>query len=70
MGEIREMMEEGVLCDECGGFVGAAKINANGGKVVGDEILEVPGRPLTCNDCKREARKQKYGKRKEQHAQR
>lgn len=70
MGEISEMIQDGILCDECGGFVGDEKIRANGGKVDGDNILEVPGRPLTCNDCKREARKQKYGKRKEQHAQR
>ncbi len=60
MGDISEMIQDGILCDDCGGFVGAAKINANGGLVNGDKILKAPGHPITCNDCKREIKHFKF----------
>ena len=44
MGEVADMMREGVLCQECGVFLGE------------DASYQAPGYPVTCNDCKREAR--------------
>ena len=56
-GEITEMMEEGLLCSECGAFVGVEKIALNGG-VVGPiipgkttEIIKSPDMYLKCEDC-------------------
>lgn len=43
MGEITEMILEGILCQECGGLM--------------DDVTEdspVPGYPRTCDDCKGE----------------
>ncbi len=57
MGEISEMMADGILCEECGGFVGEEIIISNGGKIKGKAILETPGVPLKCEDCERPRRK-------------
>lgn len=40
------MILEGILCQECGG-------------VVDDSIEEVPGYPVTCEDCKQKKKKRK-----------
>lgn len=37
MGEISEMIQDGVLCDRCGGVV---------------DPPDAPGYPRTCDDCK------------------
>lgn len=41
MGEMVEMVMEGVLCECCGVFVG-------------DEESDPPGHPLRCEDCEEE----------------
>ena len=41
MGEITEMILEGILCEVCGGLTI-------------EENEEVPGHPVTCEDCRRE----------------
>lgn len=64
MGDISEMMQDGLLCQECGGFNGVEKIKANGGEFDGQNIIKSPGFPITCHDCKREAKRKKYGKKK------
>ena len=47
MGEITDMILKGFLCQECGG-------------VVEDSLEEVPGYPVTCEDCK--PKKKRKGK--------
>jgi len=54
MGEIRDMMEEGLLCEICGTFVGEHKIKKHGGKFEGNTIVKSPGFPLKCGACIRE----------------
>lgn len=51
MGDITEMILDGVLCKDCGGFVGVELIIANGGEVdKNGAITAAPGFPISC--CK------------------
>ena len=43
MGEITEMILEGILCQICGVFMGEDE----------DEPFEAPGYPVTCKECKK-----------------
>lgn len=46
MGEIAEMMIDGILCEDCGGFVGKDKLlDVDGDKITG------MGMPMKCEDC-------------------
>lgn len=49
MGDIAEMMMEGTLCQECGGFI---------------DDDEDGGYPRTCEDCKREAAEDEKAKKR------
>lgn len=51
MGDASEMILDGILCQVCGVFLGEQVIKESGGKFVGNEIVEVPGFAITCNDC-------------------
>lgn len=42
MGDISEMMMEGLLCQSCGVYMGDED----------DDDYEAPGYPVTCEDCK------------------
>lgn len=46
MGEIAEMIHEGILCQECGGLIEDLIPS------VGEELLGAPGYPRACEDCK------------------
>lgn len=53
MGEISELIQDGVLCQVCGGAMILEKsFIENGGKIEGDKVIEVPGFPFSCEDCK------------------
>jgi hypothetical protein len=62
MSENTEMIQDGLLCDVCGGFNGVEKIKSQGGEFNGDVITKTPGHPITCTDCKREEKRRKYSK--------
>lgn len=46
-----ESMLDGTCCECCGTFLGDDVIIANGGKIIGNCIEEVPGFPIKCEDC-------------------
>jgi len=49
MGDISEMIQDGILCKDCGGFIGEDLITQNGGEI--DEngtIILSPGFPISC----------------------
>lgn len=48
MGDISDMMMEGILCQQCGVIMEDMIPDANG------KQREVPGYPRTCDDCRKE----------------
>lgn len=45
MGEIAEMILEGILCEQCGCVIEDLI------PTVGEELLDAPGYPRNCEDC-------------------
>jgi hypothetical protein len=55
MGEITDLILEGVLCECCGGMVEDEIIEAAGGSVSeGGTSITGPGFPLKCESCEEE----------------
>lgn len=51
MGEVSELIQDGILCDQCGGFIGKEKLESLGVEFDGNDILTSPGYPISCDDC-------------------
>ena len=55
MGEIAEMMINGIMCEQCGCWMPEAeRCIESKGRVDGDIFDDPPGYPRKCNDCARE----------------
>ena len=56
MGETSEMVQDGILCKKCLGFVGAKQIKKYGGEIDEKklEVVSSPGFPILCDICSEE----------------
>jgi hypothetical protein len=70
MGDVADMMLEGILCQQCGGLMDEFCLpdDADPDK---EHVAEAPGYPQTCADCKeyerRQAARRKRSLRKPRH---
>lgn len=51
MGDVADMMLEGVLCCECGVLIEARRFRKAGGVLEGTALKKRPGYPVPCEDC-------------------
>jgi hypothetical protein len=56
VGEVTDLMLDGVLCQCCGVYMDDLETKMIDGK---EHVINLPGYPRTCKDCKKDEKKRK-----------